>query len=79
MSQADLKSIDAEFIDVGKTAAEMATFDPKIKTSTRDLRIREDKAKYLLNLDPDSAYFDPKSRAMRENPNPTAPLEKQTF
>ncbi|KAI8868861.1 hypothetical protein GQ42DRAFT_163833 [Ramicandelaber brevisporus] len=32
------------------------------------LRIREDTAKYLLNLDVDSAYYDPKSRTMRENP-----------
>ena len=31
-------------------------------------RIREDTAKYLRNLDPDSAYYDPKTRSMRENP-----------
>ncbi|RKP05039.1 Pre-mRNA splicing Prp18-interacting factor, partial [Thamnocephalis sphaerospora] len=31
--------------------------------------IREDTAKYLMNLDPDSAYYDPKTRAMRGNPN----------
>jgi len=29
---------------------------------TRNLRIREDQANYLLNLDVNSAYFDPKSR-----------------
>lgn len=23
---------------------------------------------YLLNLDPNSAYYDPKTRSMRENP-----------
>ena len=34
----------------------------------RNLRIREDTAKYLYNLDVDSAYYDPKSRAMRDNP-----------
>ncbi|KAJ1847095.1 mRNA splicing protein [Coemansia sp. RSA 2708] len=34
----------------------------------RNLRIREDTAKYLRNLDPDSAYYDPKTRSMRENP-----------
>lgn len=38
--------------------------------SVRNLRIREDTAKYLLNLDPNSAYYDPKSRSMREDPNP---------
>ena len=36
----------------------------------RNLRIREDTAKYLLNLDLDSAYYDPKSRSMRMDPNP---------
>lgn len=30
--------------------------------SVRNLRIREDTAKYLLNLDLESAYYDPKSR-----------------
>jgi hypothetical protein len=30
--------------------------------------IREDTAKYLLNLDVKSAYYDPKTRSMRENP-----------
>jgi pre-mRNA-processing factor SLU7 len=29
----------------------------------------EDRAKYLINLDPDSAFYDPKSRSMRDNPN----------
>ncbi len=29
-------------------------------------------AKYLRNLDPNSAYYDPKTRAMRENPLPGA-------
>jgi pre-mRNA-processing factor SLU7 len=34
------------------------------KTSTKQLRIREDTAKYLLNLDLDSAKYDPKTRSM---------------
>jgi len=42
----------------------------KAKSSVRNLRIREDTAKYLLNLDVNSAYYDPKTRAMRENPLP---------
>lgn len=33
-------------------------------TATRQLRIREDTAKYLLNLDLDSAKYDPKTRSM---------------
>ncbi|GER49087.1 pre-mRNA-splicing factor SLU7 [Striga asiatica] len=34
------------------------------------LRIREDTAKYLLNLDVNSAHYDPKTRSMREDPLP---------
>lgn len=44
--------------------------DTKTRITVRNLRIREDTAKYLLNLDVDSAHYDPKTRAMRENPNP---------
>ncbi|CRK15096.1 hypothetical protein BN1723_010524 [Verticillium longisporum] len=33
-------------------------------TATRQLRLREDTAKYLLNLDLDSAKYDPKTRAL---------------
>jgi len=32
--------------------------------------VREDTAKYLRNLDPNSAPYDPKSRSMKENPKP---------
>ena len=47
--------------------------------SVRNLRIREDTAKYLLNLDVNSAYYDPKTRSMRENPLPgTAAGEEMT-
>lgn len=45
--------------------------------SCRNLRIREDTAKYLLNLDVNSAHYDPKTRSMREDPLPDAdPNEK---
>lgn len=44
---------------------------------TRNLRIREDTAKYLLNLDVNSAHYDPKTRSMREDPLPDVdPNEK---
>lgn len=40
-------------------------------------RVREDIAKYLFNLDDKSAYYDPKSRSMREDPlQHTDPNEK---
>ncbi|KAL5064897.1 hypothetical protein RYX36_026634 [Vicia faba] len=42
-----------------------------------NLRIREDTAKYLLNLDVTSAHYDPKTRFMRDDPLPEAdPNEK---
>lgn len=44
--------------------------DSKQRITVRNLRLREDTAKYLLNLDPESAYYDPKTRSMRENPLP---------
>lgn len=44
--------------------------DSKQRMTVRNLRIREDTAKYLYNLDPNSAYYDPKTRSMRENPLP---------
>uniref|UniRef100_A0A2A4K877 Pre-mRNA-splicing factor SLU7 n=1 Tax=Heliothis virescens TaxID=7102 RepID=A0A2A4K877_HELVI len=46
--------------------------DSKQRITVRNLRIREDTAKYLRNLDPNSAYYDPKTRSMRDNPNPVA-------
>jgi pre-mRNA-processing factor SLU7 len=47
--------------------------------SVRNLRIREDTAKYLLNLDINSAHYDPKSRSMREDPNPQKPDSEKSF
>jgi pre-mRNA-processing factor SLU7 len=51
----------------------------QMKVTARNLRIREDTAKYLRNLDPSSAYYDPKSRSMRDNPNPEVPGEEAHF
>jgi pre-mRNA-processing factor SLU7 len=51
----------------------------QMKVTARNLRIREDTAKYLRNLDPNSAYYDPRSRSMRDNPNPEIPAEEAQF
>ena len=56
---------DLNAVDSSKKRVE---YDSKIKTSVRDMRIREDTAHYLLNLDDDSAYYDPRTRSMRGNP-----------
>lgn len=42
----------------------------QMKTTVRNLRLREDTPKYLRNLDLGSAFYDPKSRSMRNNPLP---------
>ncbi|WRT67785.1 pre-mRNA-splicing factor SLU7 [Kwoniella shivajii] len=42
--------------------------DTKTRITVRNLRIREDTAKYLHNLDAESAYYDPKTRSMRDAP-----------
>mmetsp|Transcript_17393 Transcript_17393/g.26391 ORF Transcript_17393/g.26391 Transcript_17393/m.26391 type:complete len:634 (-) Transcript_17393:2380-4281(-) len=51
----------------------------QMKVTARNLRIREDTAKYLRNLDLGSAYYDPKSRSMRDNPNPEVAPEDSQF
>ncbi|CAB9522866.1 splicing factor SLU7 [Seminavis robusta] len=51
----------------------------QMKVTARNLRIREDTAKYLRNLDPNSAYYDPKSRSMRDNPNPEIAADESQF
>mmetsp|Transcript_17315 Transcript_17315/g.58791 ORF Transcript_17315/g.58791 Transcript_17315/m.58791 type:complete len:374 (-) Transcript_17315:58-1179(-) len=51
----------------------------QMKVTARNLRIMEDIPKYLRNLDPNSAYYDPKSRAMRENPLPHLKPEEAPF
>ena len=53
--------------------------DSKQRITVRNLRIREDTAKYLRNLDPNSAFYDPKTRSMRENPNPSKNPEDIDF
>mmetsp|Transcript_1297 Transcript_1297/g.2135 ORF Transcript_1297/g.2135 Transcript_1297/m.2135 type:complete len:552 (+) Transcript_1297:89-1744(+) len=44
--------------------------DVDTKGTARNLRIREDTAKYLRNLALDSAFYDPKTRSMRMDPTP---------
>ncbi|KAL7049769.1 hypothetical protein ACKWTF_003839 [Chironomus riparius] len=53
--------------------------DSKQRITVRNLRIREDTAKYLRNLDPNSAFYDPKTRSMRENPLPNKSAEDVEF
>lgn len=53
-----------DLVDDGAKYAEESDMGRQQSTATRQLRIREDTAKYLLNLDLDSAKYDPKTRSM---------------
>ncbi|KAF2741561.1 pre-mRNA-splicing factor SLU7 [Polyplosphaeria fusca] len=55
---------DEEEPDEGDKYEAETDMGRKQATSTRNLRLREDTAKYLLNLDLDSAKYDPKTRSM---------------
>lgn len=50
--------------DGGDKYAEENDMSKHQSTATRQLRIREDTAKYLLNLDLESAKYDPKTRSL---------------
>jgi pre-mRNA-processing factor SLU7 len=77
---ADFGSSDEEDADEDKYAdaadAVGQKMDTKTRITVRNLRIREDTAKYLINLDPESAYYDPKTRSMRDAPLKNIPAEE---
>ena len=51
--------------------------DSDKRFTIRNLRIREDRAKYLYDLNADSAaHYDPKTRSMREAPLPNTSVEE---
>lgn len=89
-SKSDVKEADADFgssededADEDKYAdaadAVGQKLDAKTRITVRNLRIREDTAKYLINLDPESAYYDPKTRSMRDAPLKNIPAEEARF
>ncbi|EOR00286.1 hypothetical protein E3P92_01481 [Wallemia ichthyophaga] len=53
--------------------------DANNRITVRNLRIREDTAKYLMNLDIESAHYDPKTRSMREAPHSDVKPEDSAF
>jgi pre-mRNA-processing factor SLU7 len=61
---AEAKGDEDEEGEDGAKYAEESDMGRHQSTATRQLRIREDTAKYLLNLDLDSAKYDPKTRSM---------------
>ncbi|PPR86490.1 hypothetical protein GOBAR_AA34202 [Gossypium barbadense] len=67
-----LKLVESKQMELSKVERRVRTTGGGSTGSVRNLRIREDIAKYLFNLDCNSAYYDPKSRSMREDPLPDA-------
>lgn len=63
-AQAKVEEGDEDDKDGGAKYEEETDMGRQQSTSTRNLRLREDTAKYLLNLDLDSAKYDPKTRSM---------------
>jgi pre-mRNA-processing factor SLU7 len=72
----DEKLADGEAAEFGQVTRRVRTAGGGASSSVRNLRIREDTAKYLLNLDVASAHYDPKTRSMREDPTPHAAGER---
>jgi len=61
---------DSDPDDLKDVGAVIQKRDARTRTTVRNLRIREDTAKYLRNLALNSAHYDPKTRSMRDNPYP---------
>ncbi|KAI5066200.1 hypothetical protein GOP47_0018824 [Adiantum capillus-veneris] len=73
----EAKVDESKQMDFAKVEKRVRTTGGGSTGTVRNLRIREDTAKYLLNLDTNSAYYDPKTRSMREDPLPdTDPNDK---
>lgn len=75
----DVRIDESEDAAFGEVKKRVRTTAGGASGSVRNLRIREDTAKYLLNLDLNSAHYDPKSRSMREDPVPNKPMSEKTF
>ena len=76
----DEKLDESDVKDVGaKVESRVRSAGGGSSGTVRNLRIREDTAKYLLNLDTESAYYDPKTRSMRADPRPDLPDHLKTF
>ncbi|KAK4408146.1 Pre-splicing factor SLU7 [Sesamum angolense] len=64
----EAKVDESKQMDFAKVEKRVRTTGGGSTGTVRNLRIREDTAKYLLNLDVNSAHYDPKTRSMREDP-----------
>lgn len=82
-SDGDFGSSESDEEDEDKYAEKASMVGQKIdsdkRITVRNLRIREDRAKYLYNLNTNSAFYDPKTRSMREAPDPNIRPEDAQF
>ena len=78
-SDDDAKVEDADAQGFMKVTKRVRSAGGGASMTVRNLRIREDTAKYLRNLDLSSAYYDPKTRSMRENPTPNNDPSEQFY
>ena len=82
-SDGDFGSSDSDEEDEDKYAEKASMVGQKIdsdkRITVRNLRIREDRAKYLYNLNTNSAFYDPKTRSMREAPDQSIRPEDAQF
>lgn len=67
-SDSDDKSDEGKYAEEAEMVGQVVGSFNKTKMTLRNLRLREDTAKYLRNLDVNSAHYDPKTRSMQENP-----------
>ncbi|KAM7470119.1 hypothetical protein LguiA_008302 [Lonicera macranthoides] len=66
----EAKVDESKHMDFAKVEKRVRTTGGGSTGTVRNLCIREDTAKYLLNLDVNSAHYDPKTRSMHEDPHP---------
>lgn len=78
-SSDDDSSSEDEQPDDDDKAGGGVIFGEKKTAFAPNLRIREDTAKYLRNLDLNSARYDPKTRSMRDDPNPNANADESFY
>ncbi|PPR81752.1 hypothetical protein GOBAR_AA38963 [Gossypium barbadense] len=72
LEEKNTKIDESKQMDFAKLAKRVRTTAGGSMGTVRNLCIWEDTAKYLLNLDVNSAYYDPKTRSMHEDPLPDA-------
>ncbi|MBA0734131.1 hypothetical protein Gogos_018076 [Gossypium gossypioides] len=72
LEEKNTKIDESKQMDFAKLVKHVRTTGGGSTGTVRNLCTWEDTVKYLLNLDVNSAYYDPKTRSMREDPLPDA-------